>query len=828
MPSWLFDLSARSSSFMPHGHCYLWIPSILWTHVISDLLIGTAYVGISFILYILVRRIRLPFSPVFIAFGLFIGLCGMTHFMSVWTVWNPDYVLDGLVKAATAVASVATAIGLVFVRPQVEEVVNAARLSEERRIHLESAHAELEALYARVKELDEAKSRFFANVSHELRTPLTLILGPAERLLDDNRLDDEQRKMLTSISRNGKALLKQVNDLLDVSKLEAGRMQTRFLRFDMSSWLGRLASQFEVAAGARNLDFRVDRPDTLVAEADADLMERVVNNLLSNAFKFVPDGGAIRLSLEADDRSVRLLAEDNGPGIPTEDQATIFERFRQVDDSATRHHGGTGLGLAIAREIVELHHGSIHVESRPGQGARFIVELPRHAPSGSPVEDRSHDEVAVGETLALTSLPVATDGTANYPTPIMAPGQPKVLVVEDNAEMRGFIAATLEGCNVITAADGREGLLEAAALRPDLIITDIMMPRMSGDQLVHALRADKDFDAVPILLLSARSDDAQRIDLLRGGAQDYLIKPFVPQELVARAHNLLAHKLVADALREELAGTSGDLVQMARELGVRTRQLRVALDTAEVAREQAERASTVKSSFLGMISHELRTPLTTIQLNAGLLAEPGGGKEGVSARHLHRVERLSRAASQMSALIEGLLQYVRASSGQLSVRRDTIDLVQLVQEVVEDHAGSVPDNVELVFDLPDASLPPLECDPRLLRVIVSNLVSNALKFTRTGAVIARVGAGNQWHTIEIFDTGIGIPAEDLHRIFQPFEQLEPLHRKSIPGVGLGLTLVKEILDAMEGSIAVESDAGRGSTFRVRLPSRASSRRQEAA
>src|SRR5687768_6525843 len=150
MPVWLSNLLEKGSYFMPHGHCYLWIPSLLWLHVLSDALIGIAYLGISLLLYLLVRKIRLPFSPVFIAFGLFIGLCGMTHFMSVWTVWNPDYLVDGIVKAATAAASVATAIGLLYVKPQIEAVVHAARLSEERRTRLETANAELQALYRKV------------------------------------------------------------------------------------------------------------------------------------------------------------------------------------------------------------------------------------------------------------------------------------------------------------------------------------------------------------------------------------------------------------------------------------------------------------------------------------------------------------------------------------------------------------------------------------------------------------------------------------------------------------------------------------------------------
>lgn len=840
MPQWLAEVMEQSSAFMPHGHCYLWLPSILWMHVASDFLIGTAYIGISTILYLLVRRIRLPFSPVFIAFGLFIGLCGMTHFMGIWTVWNPDYIFDGLVKSATALASVATAIGLVYVRPQVEEVVHAARLSEERRIRLESAHAELEALYAKVKKLDEAKTQFFANVSHELRTPLTLILGPAERMLETSALSSEQRRQLTSIARNSKSLLKQVNDLLDVAKLEAGHMTAHYTRFDVVPWFERIAEQFEDAAVERRIRFELRAPDSLIAEADPDMLERVFTNLLSNAFKFVPVEGTVTVSIgagkgEISDASLHFTVSDNGPGISEEQQARIFERFQQGDGSASSRHGGTGLGLAIAKEFVELHRGTISLQSTQGEGASFIVRLPAKAPVGT-VVDRASDSppsgAAPGNQVKTWSdgpehaLPDLPADPEHLHLPFL-PGLPNVLVVEDNHELRVFIADTLSGiCNVITAADGKEGFERAQALQPDLIITDIMMPRMTGDQLVRAVRETKALDHLPLLLLSAKADDDLKIALLECGAQDYLTKPFMPQELRARVKNLLSLKLTADALRDELAGAAGDVVQLARDLAAKSRQLQIALDAGDVAREQAERANAVKSQFVAMISHEMRTPLTTIRLNADLLSRTGATAAGGSnvprsdstAQHLDRLERLKRAASQMSELVEGMLQYVRVDSGRISIHPEYIDLAALVREVVENHASEVPDSVSLVAETPLSTLPMVECDARLLRVVVSNLVSNALKFTDKGSVSTRVEFKDNWHAIHVLDTGIGIPEADLSRIFTPFEQLEPVRRKSIPGVGLGLSLAKEIIDSLGGSIEVSSRSGQGSEFIVRLPS----------
>jgi signal transduction histidine kinase len=841
MPLWLSKILQESSYFMPHGHCYLWLPGLLWMHVVSDFLIGAAYLGISVLLYLLVRRIRLPFSPVFIAFGLFIGLCGLTHFMEIWTVWYPDYLAEGLLKVATALASVATAVSVVFVRPRVEAVVGAARLSEERGVKLESAHAELQALYSRLSQLDLAKTRFFANVSHELRTPLTLILGPAERLLEDPDLTAAQRAQLQGISRNSKNLLKQVNDLLDIARLEAGKMDVRYVRLDVAEWFRGMAAQFEPVAGQRQIDYRIEAPEHLLADTDPDMLERLLVNLLANAFKLTPEQGRIvaRLELESGATELVMSVADSGPGVPADQQEAIFERFHQADDSAggMGKRSGTGLGLAIAREYVQLHGGTLVVASVPGHGATFTARLPLHAPASAQGQVHmpagARDQAAAVAQLArrgpaldlaldsaLQQAPgadAAGNSTKDAAFGLVDDGRPSVLVVEDNPDMREFVGSTLgASCVVATAADGEEGVARALALRPDLVVTDLMMPRMGGEQLVQALRARPEFDNTPVMLLTARDDDALRVQLLASGAQDYLSKPFLPQELVARARNLVAMKKVGDTLRAELSGASGDIEALAQALALKHRQLQTALESAEVAREQAERANEVKSHFLGMVSHELRTPLSTIQLNAQLLARASPAAE--PAPPDPRIERLTRAARQMSALVEGLLEYTRTESARVTARLESTDLAALARDVVEAHADSVTAGVRLALEPPPEDLPPLLTDPRLLRVVMSNLVSNALKFTSQGRVTVRLEHSMGWHLFEVTDTGIGIAPDDLARIFLPFEQIEPVQRKSIPGVGLGLALVRQIVENLGGKVALASALNSGSTFRVLLPS----------
>ena len=396
-----------------------------------------------------------------------------------------------------------------------------------------SALARVEEQAAELLALHEAKSRFYANVSHELRTPLTLVQGPLRDVLD-GRLGpttDSVREQVEIVLASGLRLGELVEQLLDVARLESGTLRLDVRRQDQSPLLRRLAASFGALARTREIDFEARVPaEPLWAALDADQMEKVYGNLLANAMKFTATGGTVRFSAAVEERGgggeLVVTVEDDGPGIPHEEQGRVFERFHQADGSARRVHGGVGLGLALVKEITESHGGTVTLDSTPGAGSRFTVRTPVE-----PVESVEPTEPL--ESVATVEQPErgGDDDEAARPT---------VLVVEDHDDLRAYVRRHLEGLyRVVEAVDGHDGLERARQLVPDLILCDIMMPGMDGEELCRAIRRDPDIDFLPVVMITARAGRDVRLSALEGGADDYLVKPFDPEELRLRIRNLL-------------------------------------------------------------------------------------------------------------------------------------------------------------------------------------------------------------------------------------------------------------------------------------------------
>ena len=431
------------------------------------------------------------------------------------------------------------------------------------------AHDEERARADAIAELDRAKTAFFTNVSHELRTPLTLLLGPAETLLDDG-LAPEQRERVEIIHRNAERLLKLVNTLLDFSRLQSGRAAPRFERVDLARYTAELAAMFQHAIAEAGLALEVRcEPESLPAVVDQEMWAKIVLNLLSNALKFTFAGGiTVQLRAVGHDgtQDVELAVADTGIGIEQPDQERLFERFHRVVGAESRSHEGTGIGLALVAELVAVHGGRVGVTSTPGSGTTFTVRIPA-LPPAAPAEVADAEPVPDVAQLARGYLDEATGWHREPLGPHVLAGagdRARVLVVDDNADMRDYVRGVLaDSYEVMTAEDGRAALDLARESLPDLVITDVMMPRLDGFGLLAALRDNALTQDVPVVMLSARSGEDAAVEGLEAGANDYLVKPFTARELLARVRANLELDRVR-RLASELASSRGLLLQAQR------------------------------------------------------------------------------------------------------------------------------------------------------------------------------------------------------------------------------------------------------------------------
>jgi len=456
-----------------------------------------------------------------------------------------------------------------------------ASLANARSFEEEKARAEALA------EIDRAKTAFFSNVSHEFRTPLTLLLGPIEEALRRGEGPDATRTDLLVAHRNALRLLKLVNSLLDFSRIEAGRMRAEYVPTDLAVLTTDLASAFRSAVERAGLRLTVNiSPLPEPVFVDRDMWEKIVLNLLSNAFKHTFVGG-ITVDVEAENGGAKLRVTDTGVGIPAEQLPRIFERFHRVPNARSRTHEGTGIGLALVQELVRLHGGSIDAESNEGKGSAFTVRIPfgsahlshdfigdASAPPASDVGTMSFVEEALrwlpDENESRDSKPTTDDASTIW--------SPLVLLADDNADMRDYVArlCRAQGWRVDAVSDGAMALEHARRDRPDVVLTDVMMPGLDGFELLRELRGDAATATIPIIMLSARAGGDSKVEGLDAGADDYLVKPFAANELVARVSSHLA----LSRLRRETETMHADEAQF-----IATLQRVGAAVTAELERE---------------------------------------------------------------------------------------------------------------------------------------------------------------------------------------------------------------------------------------------------
>ncbi|OJH38086.1 ATP-binding protein [Cystobacter ferrugineus] len=671
---------------------------------------------------------------------------------------------------------------------QIAVAVASARAYEEERRRTEA-----------LLELDRAKTAFFSNVSHEFRTPLTLMLGP----LKDARASPEQAlrgESLEVVIRNSERLLRLVNNLLDFSRIEAGRAEAHFQPTALDAFTAELVSGFQSATERAGLRLVVDCPPlSEPVYVDRALWEMIVLNLVSNAFKFTFEGG-ITVRLREEERHVVLEVEDTGTGIPEHELPHVFERFHRVRGARSRSIEGSGIGLALVRELIKLHEGTISVESQVDRGTRFTVCIPRgsaHVPKDRLQEESRPESIETEARLHVQEahrwLP---EDTEEEPLPVSeAPPSPpgprerpsgRVLIVDDNADMRDYLRRILvPHFEVQRAVDGHTALEAAREQRPDLIVSDVMMPGLDGLGLLQRLREDPDLRTIPVLLLSAQAGPEAAVSGLDAGADDYLVKPFSARELIARVRSNL------------------ELARMRREI-FRREALEAGLQEAVQARDE----------FLSVASHELKTPLTRFRLQLEIVAR------GLSAESRERVGARLDTANQtvrnLASLVETLLDVSRINTGQLHLRFHDVDLGALVAEVLEDmrdeaaRVGSA-----LCFQFQGQAALVVRCDRTRIRQVIENLLSNAVKFGMSKPVEVNLEAWEGFARVTVTDHGIGIDPRDRSRIFERFERA--VSARHYGGFGLGLWISRQVVEAHRGDIAVAPTPGGGSTFTLELP-----------
>jgi PAS domain S-box-containing protein len=667
-----------------------------------------------------------------------------------------------------------------------------ADITERKRIEVDLQKAK-DAAEAAVR----AKSEFLTVMSHELRTPLTLILGPLGVLLSDPSvgLPERARVDLERIHRNAERLFRLVDDILDHQKVEAGRMEVDWEPAEIASLTAQLVEDARSAGTARGVDVRFEAdPDLGVVPLDRRKFEKIVLNLLGNALKFTPQGGLITAALRARDSQVELSVTDTGPGIPESKQGLLFQRFQQLDGSTTRQHEGTGMGLAIVKEFTGLMGGEVAVESRLGAGSRFIVRLPRSADrlvaSGSDTARSTRSRAGY-----FTPVPLAT-----LPSPQAPQGQagklPRLLIAEDNPDMSAYLASLLAPeYELEQVGNGRQAWEAVERQRPDVIVSDVMMPEMDGTELVARLKASPAYRDIPILLLTAKASREERVGGLEGGADDYLGKPFTPAELLAR---------VRAAVRTHT---------LYQELQARKRELESTLHRLRATQDQLLQKGKMAAvgSLVAGLCHELNNPMAAIRMNIELLARRRLGPE----QQRTTLEAIDRQSRRCAGLVKALLEF----SSRPAVVHAPCDVAAVVGRVIEIAGAPLARRSMRIDSRPSGSeLPRLHIHGAEMETALLHVVKNAVEASPEGSTVmidmrALEREGRQGVEVAVIDHGHGIPQDMLPHVIEPFFTTKPPGE----GTGLGLAMTYRFLEAHGGSLNIESEPGRGTTVRMWLP-----------
>lgn len=678
------------------------------------------------------------------------------------------------------------------------------------RSEVDRSRRELEETNAKLVELDRAKSAFFANVSHELRTPLTLLIGPLERLRHptSRAATSDHVEMLDIMYNNAMRLLRLINDLLDLVRLDSGSIRVHRQKVELIPFLEGIAKSVSPMSQQRKLQFdcRLDVPVGTWVHIDRDKVEKITLNLLFNSFKFTPESGSVQLAARMEGERLVLIVSDTGKGIAAGDLSRIFDRFWQGEATSTRRFQGVGIGLALVKELAVAHGGSVHVESEVGKGTVIRVEL----------DTKEDEQVEVAEPVAAKNE-VAVDSewleglyrrAEFFPSHVWAGNatnvaaledgraKPLILVADDEPEMRRFLTAQLkELYSVCEARNGSEALELARSRDFTLILLDLMMPGIDGITLTRLLRETPGTASVPIVILTARTDEDSKMQALEAGATDFLTKPFASSELAVRCRNLVLW------------------YQLQNRLSAKTKELEEALE--QIKQTETQLVHQAKMASLGQLSaglmHEINNPLNFANTAAHLIRKRLANATLENRESIEKpLQDLMDGISRVANIISNLRSFTHPDSSDFS-RVDLKDLIETAARFVQIDSMGITLEIKV-----EPGLSARGNRNQLLHLLI-NLLQNASDSLREKSVAEKrieVGAvlQNGHICLTCWDNGKGIKSQDLTKIFDAFFTTKRVGE----GVGLGLSICHRIVKNHQGEIHVESQENEFCRFNVTL------------
>ena len=686
---------------------------------------------------------------------------------------------------------------------------------------LNQSRAALEKTNQKLVELDQIKSRFFANISHELRTPLTLLLAPLETLLKkfNRSLDQETRGVLQTMHSNGMRLLKLINDLLDLVRLESGRMQIKQESLEISEFIRGLASAAQQVADDKRLKLqtRID-PELHTVIADRDKLEKIVLNLVFNALKFTPSGGRVELRAEKQGDELVLVVSDTGMGISEKNLPFVFDRFWQADGSSSRKYQGVGIGLALVKELAEIHGGGVQVESQEGKGTTFTVRLPYRkaepAEKPAPVEAapaaRPEDGATVSSEEWLANLyrraelfPALTPVHDSLKSDVVLHNgnRPKAVVADDEPDMLRFLKSQLSGqFEVFEAVDGQQAVEKAGQFLPDIILLDMMMPEKDGLQACREIRERTSTQNIPIILLTARADEETKLAALDAGASDFLPKPFSTTELHVRIRNLVESHSYQMKLSKQNQALETTIEQ---------------LKETEMQLVQTEKLASLGRMSAGII-HEINNPLNFA--TTGLYTLRNKCKYIAPEQQQEYAEILKdveEGIQRVKTIVSDLRMFTHPNTEQL----DQVDVAEVVNSALRFLSNEWKDRVVVEQNIVEHQA--IWANKNKLIHVITNLLQNSLDALKrksfdkdeTPAIRIEGRTENGRSVLRIRDNGSGIDSEHLDKIFDPFYTTKDVGE----GMGLGLSICYRIVQEYDGRISVKTEPGKFCEFTLEFP-----------